>query len=107
MNHCSRSPAMKSAIVIALTTLVAAASQSLAGISVLVGDRTAHKIWRLSDINNDGVISSNEVFVWYDETNAAGTPGISNPVGFGSRSSDFLVIVGDQVNHQYYAFQDL
>jgi len=98
---------MKSVIVIALTTLVAAASQSLAGISVLVGDRTAHKIWRLSDINNDGVISSNEVFVWFDETNAAGTPGITTPVAFGTRASDYLVILGDTATHQYYAFQDL
>jgi len=98
---------MKTVVGIALTILVGAASQSHAGISVLVGDRTAHKIWRLTDLNNDGVISSNEVFVWYDETNAAGTPGISNPVAFGTRSSDYLVIVGDQATHQYYALQDL
>jgi hypothetical protein len=98
---------MKSAAVIALAAFGAASAQSLAGISVLVGDRTAHKIWRLTDINNDGVISANEVFVWYDETNAAGTPAISNPVAFGTRSSDYLVIVGDQATHQYYAFQDL
>jgi hypothetical protein len=77
------------------------------GITVLVADRTAHKIWRLTDINNDGIISPNEVFVWFDETNAAGTPGISNPVAFATRRSDNLVIVGDQGTHQYYALQDL
>ncbi len=91
----------------AALALAASASPSLAGISVLVADRTAHKIWRLTDINNDGIISPNEVFVWFDETNAAGTPGIGNLSAFNSRRSDNMVIGGDSSNHVYYAFQDL
>ena len=71
----------------AITALLAAAAFSapaFAGISVLVNDRTAHKIWRLTDVNNDGVITPDEIFVWFDGTNAAGTPAISNLAAFNS-----------------------
>lgn len=91
----------------AALALAAVASPSLAGVTILVADRTAHKIWRMTDLNNDGVIESNEVFVWFDGTNAAGTPNISNLGAFALRSSDNLVVGGDIALHEYFEFQDL
>jgi hypothetical protein len=91
----------------AALALLAAASPSLAGITILVADRTAHKIWRLTDLNDNGVIESNEVFVWFDGSNTAGTPNIANLGALALRSTDNLVIGGDITSHQYYEFQDL
>jgi hypothetical protein len=83
------------------------AQTAQAGVSILVADRTAHKIWRLTDDNNNGTIEPNEVHVWFDGTNAAGTPGIGTLGAVGSRPSDDTIVAGDSVNHVYYWFRDL
>src|SRR4051794_19748872 len=98
---------MKSVATVAACAALIGASHAFAGISVLVNDRTAHKIWRLTDGNSDGVISPNEVFVWFDGANAAGTPNIGNLVGFNSRRSDNVVIGGDSTSRVVYYFKDL
>jgi hypothetical protein len=106
--HQSGGLSMKPAAVLALTAaLVSIGSGAYAGVTILVADRTAHKIWRLTDANSNGIIEPNEVFVWFDGTNAAGTPNISNIGAFALRSTDNLVVAGDIALHQYYAFQDL
>ena len=97
---------MKSVALAALSAALVSSS-ALAGVTVLVADRTAHKIWRLTDANNDGMIDASEVFVWFDGSNAAGTPNISNIGAFALRPSDNVVIAGDIALHQYYWFQDI
>jgi hypothetical protein len=98
---------MKSAALFVLSAIAASASLAQAGVTVLVADRTAHKIWRLTDLNNDGMIDASEVFVWFDGTNAAGTPNIANIGAFALRPIDNVVVAGDITSHQYYWFKDL
>jgi hypothetical protein len=77
-----------------------------AGITVLLADRGANKIWRLTDTSGDGVIQSGEITVWYDETNVAGT-GLADNLNAFFISPDGTVIGGDQVLRVYYRFKDL
>jgi hypothetical protein len=98
---------MKTAVLLSICTAAIATSVAQAGVTILVADRTAHKIWRLTDLNNDGMIDASEVFVWFDGTNAAGTPNISNIGAFALRPSDNTVVAGDIALHQYYWFKDL
>jgi len=88
----------------ALLTSFAAGSVN-AGITVLLADRANNKIWRLTDVSGDGVIQNDEIFVWYDETNAAGT-GLADNLNAFFVSPDGTVIGGDQVLRQYYRFGD-
>src|SRR6476469_5610578 len=99
---------MKSAALFVLSAAIASSTScAFGGVTVLVADRTAHKIWRLTDLNNDGMIDAGEVFVWFDGTNAAGTPNIANIGAFALRPSDNVVVAGDITSHQYYWFKDL
>lgn len=99
---------MKPAELIALTAALACTGASaLAGVTVLVADRTADKIWRLTDANDNGAIEASEVFIWFDGSNAAGTPNLSNLGAFALRPSDNMVAAGDITSHQYYLMQDL
>src|SRR5436190_17789275 len=97
----------RTAILKLAAVLLFPTAPALGGVTVLVADRTAHKIWRLTDANNDGLIDASEVFVWFDGSNAAGTPNIANIGAFALRPSDNVVVAGDITSHQYYWFKDL
>ena len=76
--------------------------------SLLFADRDANRLWRLTDVNGDGVYQyPAEVFMWFDGTNEAGTQGIENINTFAMRSSDGFVLGGDQVFSNVFAFIDL
>lgn len=62
----------------------------------IMADRTNDAIYRARDLNYDGMLSDpGEVFLFYNASNAAGTPALSNPSG---QAVDVCrtVYVGDQ-----------
>jgi len=91
----------------ALLLLLCASGPAAGQINILVGDRGSNRIWRFTDVNNNGIIENPaEVFPWFEACNAEGTIGIENPNALFIRS-DGLVAAGDQPLHQWYFFQDL
>jgi hypothetical protein len=92
-------------VCVAAATLPAAASAQL---SFLIADRDANALWRVTDVNGDGVFQNpEELVLWYDGTNAAGTRGIDNINTMAVRASDGLVIGADQVQQDVFQWQDL
>jgi hypothetical protein len=89
---CSR-PALS----LAALVLASGANTALAQVRVLLADRTAEKIWSLTDRNADGRIDASEIGVFFDGANLAGTPGVRNPNMIGT-TRDGRVFVGDQDN---------
>ncbi len=98
---------------LALATAIAgsacAAGVSRAGLSLVLVDRTAQKIWRLTDANNSNTIEAGEAFIWFDGTNAATTPGFLTPFAFALRPIDNAVLVGDanSANRSVYLIKDV
>ena len=83
------------------------AAPAAAQLELLLSDRGADALWRLVDLNNDGVIQDPaEVFLFHNGANAAGTLGIQNINTIAVRLSDRFVVGGDQVNRNLYWFQD-
>ncbi len=80
-----------------------------AGVSLLVVDRTAGKIWRLTDADNSNTIELGEVSVWFDGSNAAATPAFITPFAFAVRPIDNAVLVGDanSGNRSLYLIKDV
>jgi len=71
------------------------ASHAHAQLRVLLADRTAEKLWTLTDRNNDGTIDASEIAVFYDASNLSGLQRPINPNMIGvTRSGD--VYMGDQ-----------
>jgi hypothetical protein len=98
---------MKPAPLAALAALCSAPLAARAGITILLPDALADKIWRLSDADNSLTISPSEISVWFDGTNAAGTPNFDIITSLSMRSSDQLILAGDAVQDRMYAFRDL
>ena len=93
------------ACVLALAAVVGS-STAMAQVTVLLADRGTNKLWRLTDANQNGTIEADEVFIWYDESNAAGT-GLADNLNALFVGPDGTVIGGDQVQRVYYWFKDL
>jgi WD40 repeat protein len=93
------------ASVLALAAAVCS-STAMAQVTVLLADRGSNTLWRLTDVNQNGVIDPDEVFVWYDATNAAGT-GVPDNLNALFVGPDGTVIGGDQVLRLFYWFKDL
>ncbi len=86
----------------------AIAAPAAAQLELLLSDRATDSLWRLVDLNNDGVIQDPaEVFLFHDGANAAGTLGIQNINTMAVRLTDRFVVGGDQVNRNLYWFQDM
>ncbi|HYE61424.1 MAG TPA: hypothetical protein VD997_05470 [Phycisphaerales bacterium] len=81
-------------------------STAHAGVSLLLADRGTNKIWRLTDVNNNGSIETEEIFLWYDETNASGT-GLPDSINALFAAPDGTIIGGDTAVRAYYWFKDL
>ncbi len=96
-------------LIAAVAGCACAAERGLAGVSLLVVDRTAQKIWRMTDLDNSNTIEASEVFVWFDGTNTAGTPGFITPFAFALRPIDNAVLVGDanSANRSLYLIKDV
>ncbi|HMN39970.1 MAG TPA: GC-type dockerin domain-anchored protein [Phycisphaerales bacterium] len=92
----------------AAASVACAAGPAQAGVSLLVVDRTAGKLWRLTDLDNSNTIEPGEIFVWFDGTNAAGTPAFITPFAFAVRPIDNAVLVGDanSANRSLYLIKD-
>ena len=81
-------------------------SDSRSQTQFLIPDRTNDVIYRVRDMNNDGLISGpGEVFLWFDGANAAGTLGMMNPSSQ-AVSVCRVAIIGDQVNRNVYRLVD-
>ncbi len=78
-----------------------------AQLTFLIADRDADALWRVTDVNEDGIFQNpEEVFLWYDGTNAAGTRGIDNINTMAART-DGLVIGADQVQQDVFLWRDI
>ncbi|MCK6457268.1 MAG: dockerin type I domain-containing protein [Phycisphaerae bacterium] len=91
-----------------LTLLACLASQAAtqAQVQFLINDRTNDAIYRVIDLDGNGVIDEpGEVFLWFSAANSAGTIGPMNPtclnVGAGG-----LALMGDQLNRNVYFLGD-
>lgn len=79
-----------------------------AQLTLLFADRDANVLWRVTDLNGDGIFQNpEELFLWYDGSNAQGTRGIDNINTMAMRASDGLVIGADQVQQDVFLWQDL
>ena len=97
---------MYKSIVVVLFLLVAS-GVALGQSRFIINDRTNDCMHVLHDVNGNGVIDEpDEVHLWFDATNAAGTPGPANPTCLAIRP-DGLVVMGDQGNRVVYFFRDL
>ncbi|MBS0198006.1 MAG: hypothetical protein JSR77_14715 [Planctomycetes bacterium] len=99
---------MNNSSTVAFVLAAAAISCSAqAQLSLLFADRTVNRLWRLTDVNNDGVFQNpDELFPWYDGSNADGTPAIQNINSMAYRASDGTVVGGDQVLQSVFYFRD-
>ncbi len=76
--------------------------------SYLVADRTTNVIWRLTDLNDDGVITTpEEAVVFFGEGNAPGTLAPDNPTMMEWDSATGVVLMGDQARRCLYLLRDL
>jgi hypothetical protein len=73
----------------------------------IMADRNNDSLYRVRDLNNDGMISDpGEVFLWFSAANAAGTPGLSNPSAQ-AISNCREAVLGDQGTNLIYRMVDL
>ncbi|MBM4108267.1 MAG: hypothetical protein FJ255_05570 [Phycisphaerae bacterium] len=85
---------------------LAAGSAAAQPLQVLIADRDTDRLWRLTDVDGDGVFGASEVFAFYDASNAAGSPGTPNTTALGVRPTDRYVLLGDQINRYAVACRD-
>src|SRR5262245_27354997 len=88
------------------STLALSAAAS-AQTQFLIADRNSDALWRVRDLNGDGVISDPaEIFLWFNGANAAGTLAPMNTTTQ-AVSKCRVVIMGDQINRNIYRLVDL
>jgi hypothetical protein len=76
-------------------------------LQILIADRDVDRLWRLADLNGDGLFDgATEVFRFYDVINAAGSPGTPNTTALGVRPTDRYVLLGDQINRNAVSCRD-
>jgi hypothetical protein len=98
---------MTTRALIAAAVFSSLAAPALGQLSLLVADRGNNALWRLTDVNGDGIIQNpEEVFLWHSSANEPGTLGIEN-INTLARRADGLVLGGDQAHRAVYFFQDL
>jgi hypothetical protein len=72
----------------------------------LMPDRTSDAIFRIRDLNNNGIIEEpDESFLWFNAANLAGTVGPLNPTAL-AVSVCRVAIMGDQQNFLVYRIED-
>ena len=81
------------------------ASCALAQQAFVINDRTNDVIWRVVDLNNNGVIDEDEVFPYFTGANAQGTLPPQNPSTL-TTSPNGWVAMGDQINRLIYLLRD-
>lgn len=87
--------------------LLTAACEARAQRQFILNDRTNDAMYRLIDLNNNGVIDEpGEVFLWFNAANAAGTLGPMNPTCL-SISASGRAAMGDQINRNVYLLSEL
>jgi hypothetical protein len=73
----------------------------------IIADRNNDALYRVRDLNNDGIISDpGEVFAWFNSTNADGTLTPNNPTAQ-AISVCRVVVMGDQGNQVVYRLVDV
>jgi len=73
----------------------------------IIADRDIDGLWSISDADKNGAIDDpSGIVLFFDSSNAAGTPATENPTCLAVRR-DGLVLVGDQLGRTVYLFQDL
>lgn len=91
---------------LALAGCLALAAAAPAQDRFLLADRNNDAIYLVRDLNHNGVIDEPaEVFLWFNATNTAGTPGLMNPSAMAARR-DGVCVLGDQQTQTIYRFQD-
>ncbi len=71
----------------------------------IIADRTNDAQFRVRDLNNNGIIDNDEIFLWFSGTNAAGTPAATNPTAQ-AISVCRIMILGDQQNARVLRITD-
>lgn len=88
-----------------LAAIAACSTPSDAQNSFVLNDRTNDVIWRVVDLDTNGVIDDSEVFPYFTASNAPGTLPPQNPSTLAA-SPNGWVAMGDQINRLVYLLRD-